>query len=157
MSVRFASFCASAYFPPNNIWRISGKTSSARGLSASCGAPDQRESSLSWMRSVVTPPKTMAPRRPLPMGVASFQFFAGCLCQTVKSPAIAVAIAPVSHKTNSRPIKLFIYFSTIQTAHCFAIANAKAAVNTPQSRRFARFDIVGHSRSVWTAVTSAPL
>jgi hypothetical protein len=37
------------------------------------------------------------------------------------------------------------------------IENQKAAVNTPQSRRFARHGYAWWSHSVWTAVASAPL
>jgi hypothetical protein len=37
------------------------------------------------------------------------------------------------------------------------LPHPKAAVNTPHSRRFARFGDARHSRSVWTAVALAPL
>ena len=43
------------------------------------------------------------------------------------------------------------------TSSALGVARPKAAVNTPQSRRFANCGTTGQSRSVWTAVSLAPL
>jgi hypothetical protein len=50
------------------------------------GAPSQRVSMLSWMRSSATPPKIIAPRRPLPSGRASVHSRAGLRYQRSFSP-----------------------------------------------------------------------
>jgi hypothetical protein len=49
--------------------------------------PFQTVSSFSWMRSFATPPKTMPPSRPLPMGSASFHP-RGCVYQSSIERAI---------------------------------------------------------------------
>src|SRR5204863_6014311 len=49
----------------------------AAGLSASWGPPVHRLSSFSCQRSSPTPPNTIAPRRPFPIGRASIQRVAG--------------------------------------------------------------------------------
>src|SRR3954452_14940961 len=62
------------------------------GLTRSRFSPAQIESSLSWIRSFSTPPNTIPPRRPLPMGSASTHFEAGCLYQS--RFALSAALAP---------------------------------------------------------------
>ena len=62
----------------NSAFRIVGRTALALGLFQSLGPPDQSVSSFSASRSEPTPPKTIAPSRPLPIGRAWLsQFFAG--------------------------------------------------------------------------------
>ena len=45
--------------------------------SAALAYSRQNVSSFNWMRSAATPPKTMPPNRPLPIGSASTHSFAG--------------------------------------------------------------------------------
>ena len=68
---------ASTYLPSKSMLRISGRWRNAPAISRSCGAPAQRVSSLSWIRSVPVAPNTMPPRRPLPTGRASTHSAAG--------------------------------------------------------------------------------
>ncbi len=56
--------------PAKRYARICGRASWAPFTTGSYGPPDQSVSSFSWMRSRSMPPKTMAPRRPLPTGRA---------------------------------------------------------------------------------------
>src|SRR6266508_1429795 len=57
----------------------------ARELFQSLGAPDHSVSWLSWSRSLTTPPKSIAPKRPLPIGRASTHCSAGWRYQSVSS------------------------------------------------------------------------
>jgi hypothetical protein len=50
--------------------------------------PDQSVSSLSCSRSLATPPKTMAPRRPLPTGNASTHWAAGWRYQSLRGEVV---------------------------------------------------------------------
>ena len=72
-----ASASASATLPACSSRRTSGTAPAAAGLTRFIFCPAQTESSLSCSRSSRTPPKTIAPSRPLPMGSASFQRAAG--------------------------------------------------------------------------------
>jgi hypothetical protein len=59
--------------------------SAAPGLTfSSDGAPDHRVISLRAIRSTLTPPKIIAPRRPLPTGKDSSHRSAGCLYHNFK-------------------------------------------------------------------------
>ena len=73
----------------------SGNVWSASGLVASHGPPAQTVSSLSWMRSRSTPPKTIAPSRPFPTGRPSTHLSAGCRNQSVSAP-LGAGASPVS-------------------------------------------------------------
>ena len=48
-------------------------------------------------------------------------------------------------------------FAAVNQYESWLSRHAKAAVNAPQSRRFAQLGRISSSRSVWTAVASAPL
>src|SRR5581483_10570650 len=76
-----ASACASRGLPAKSKRRTSGKFFSASGLLRSRFSPAQTVSSLSWICSVSTLPKTMPPSRPLPIGLASIHLLAGCRYQ----------------------------------------------------------------------------
>ena len=64
----------------------------ASGLSHSFGCPDQSDSSLSWNRSSGSPPKIIAPSRPLPMGSASTQWLAGAVYQRTDDCAMKISL-----------------------------------------------------------------
>ncbi len=85
--------------------RTCGRISFAPGLFQFRGPPDQSVASLSWRRSFVTPPKIIAPSRPLPTGSASVQRLAGSAYFNVKSPANAGAAA-ISKAVNNKLIPL---------------------------------------------------
>src|ERR1039457_3361334 len=68
---------ASFGFPAKRRRRTSGIAAAPAGVLRSRFSPAQIVYSLSWMGSEGTPPKTIAPRRPLPMGRASVQAVAG--------------------------------------------------------------------------------
>ena len=59
---------------------------------------------LSWSVSEATPPHTMAPRRPLPMGVASVQCFAGSENWTLRGRASSVSPPPPAQHSTSASI-----------------------------------------------------
>src|ERR1035437_3460334 len=56
-----------------------GSTWRPRGLFQSRGLPDQSVSSFNWTISSLTPPNTIAPNRPLPIGSACTHSAAGFL------------------------------------------------------------------------------
>src|ERR1039458_113665 len=60
-------------------------------LPPAAGKPDQSVSSFRKMRSSGTPPNTIAPNRPLPMGKPSTLFSAGLRYQSVRSPVSPLA------------------------------------------------------------------
>lgn len=61
---------------------MSGSAAAAPGRSASWGEPDHRPLSLRTTRSSSTPPKSIAPSRPLPIGDDSVKWLAGASSQT---------------------------------------------------------------------------
>jgi hypothetical protein len=85
MIVRSASSSASLGLPAKSNRRTSARFRPPSGLLRSRFSPAQIVSSFSWTRSTGTPPKTIAARRPLPMGKASFQFAAGCRYHNLRS------------------------------------------------------------------------
>ena len=59
---------------------------------------------LSWRVSDATPPQTMAPRRPLPMGSASVQWLAGPLNVTFRGlAAVSIGFHRSGRRTRPHP------------------------------------------------------
>src|ERR1700712_538149 len=70
----------------NKASRTNGKYWGALGFGfKSAGPPVHKVSSFICNRSSLAPPKIMAPKRPFPIGKASFQSFAGLLNQMFSS------------------------------------------------------------------------
>src|SRR5215471_8698657 len=82
---------ASLYLPAKINRRASGKALKASRLLGSYGPPAYSVSSFIWSLSFVTPPKTIAPRRPLPTGRASVQCVAGFSYQSTRGCEGALA------------------------------------------------------------------
>src|SRR5690348_16011785 len=61
----------------------------SRGRSRRPGSSEYKVLSLSWRWSSGMPPKIIAPRRPLPVGSASFQSAAGFLYQRRRPESVA--------------------------------------------------------------------
>src|SRR6266545_155841 len=98
-----ASASASAALPSASRRRTSLTAAGPAGFIRSRFSPAQTVSSLSWRCSSATPPKTIAPRRPLPIGSASFQFAAGCVYQSRKSwVGVGCSIAARSDSDSAR-------------------------------------------------------
>ena len=76
-NVLLARWAASPFFPAATSLRISGRDSAAPLCAYEWGRPVQSVYSLNWMRSLSTPPKSIAPICPLPIGRASVHTFAG--------------------------------------------------------------------------------
>ena len=77
MQSRWMMAWASAILPARASSRAARKLAAASGALRSSAFPSQTVASLSWMRSASTPPKTMAPSRPFPIGSASVHASAG--------------------------------------------------------------------------------
>jgi hypothetical protein len=73
---------ASLTLPCKRRSRTFGIAAAPAGLFRSRFSSAQTVSSLTWMRSFATPPKIIPPRRPFPIGSASFHCVAGCLYQS---------------------------------------------------------------------------
>jgi hypothetical protein len=71
-----------AALPANSRRRTSVTAAGPAGFNRSRASPAHTVSSFSCNRSSVTPPKTMAPSRPFPIGGASFHAAAGCRYQS---------------------------------------------------------------------------
>ena len=83
--VRSASACASAGWPSSSKRRISGTDLDASGLLRSRLSPDHTVSSFNCRCSLRTSPKTIAARRPLPIGRACTHCAAACRYQSLRA------------------------------------------------------------------------
>ncbi len=136
--VLLARSAASLLFPANRRRRTSGRLSRAFGLSALSGAPSQRESMLSWMRSSATPPKIIAPRRPLPRARASVHSRAGWRYQRIFSPAGFSAL-PVSGARSCQTGFFSLSSNGMRSQAGTARARRGASRNAPRDARRSLF------------------
>src|SRR5215475_12414089 len=116
MIVRSASSSASFGFPANRRRRTSARFFAPSGLLRSRFSPAQIVSSLSWIRSVRTPPNTIAPRRPFPIGKASFQEAAGCRNQSTSGLLAVTGACGENAKSTKQKRRLMLIVSPVRAS-----------------------------------------
>src|SRR5215831_8267070 len=116
MIVRSASSSASFGFPAKRRRRTSARFFAPSGLLRSRFSPAQIVSSLSWIRSEWTPPNTIAPRRPFPIGRASFQEAAGCRNQSTSGLLAVTGACAENEKSTKQKRRLMLIVSPVRAS-----------------------------------------